>query len=72
MIEFMFHPIPLPATFFGLFTMVVAFMASHLRSIVQASIATGGSFTGAVGGLFFLGVLFPWCGGRVRKSSLIF
>lgn len=53
------------ATFFGLFTMLIAFMASHLRSIVQASIATGGSFTGGVGGLFFLGVLFPWCGNRV-------
>lgn len=59
----------LAATFFGLLTIVVAFMASYLRSIVQASIATGGSFSGAVGGLFFLGVLFPWCGGRVSTAS---
>ncbi|XP_022708703.1 sodium-coupled monocarboxylate transporter 2-like isoform X2 [Varroa jacobsoni] len=59
------------ATFFGLFTMLIAFMASHLRSIVQASIATGGSFTGGVGGLFFLGVLFPWCGNRAALTSLL-
>ncbi|XP_077564135.1 sodium-coupled monocarboxylate transporter 2-like isoform X2 [Haemaphysalis longicornis] len=55
---------------YGVLTIVIAFLAGSLPSILQASIVMSGSFGGASGAVFFLGVLFPWCGCRAALLSM--
>ncbi|XP_077564130.1 sodium-coupled monocarboxylate transporter 2-like [Haemaphysalis longicornis] len=55
---------------YGLLTIVIAYLAGSLSSILQASYVMGGSFCGAGGAVVFLGVLFPWCGSRTALLSM--
>ncbi|XP_064468934.1 sodium-coupled monocarboxylate transporter 2-like [Ornithodoros turicata] len=59
------------AAFFGLLTIGLAFLAGSLSSIMSAAFVTTGSFGGALGALFFLGLLFPWCGSKTALLSML-
>lgn len=55
---------------YGLLTIVIAYLAGSLPSILQAAFVMSGSFGGASGAVFFLGLLFPWCGSRTALLSM--
>lgn len=59
------------AAAYGLLTIVIAFLAGTLPSILSATFVTTGCFIGASGGIFFLGLLFPWCGGKTVIISML-
>ncbi|XP_065280064.1 sodium-coupled monocarboxylate transporter 1-like [Dermacentor albipictus] len=56
---------------YGLLTVVIAFLAGSLPSILSATFVTTGSFGGASGATFFVGLLVPWCGSRVVLLSMV-
>ncbi|XP_077525253.1 sodium-coupled monocarboxylate transporter 1-like [Amblyomma americanum] len=58
------------AAAYGLLTVVIAFLAGSLPSILQATFITTGAFGGASGAVFFLGLLFPWCGSQAALLSM--
>ncbi|XP_077564131.1 sodium-coupled monocarboxylate transporter 2-like [Haemaphysalis longicornis] len=55
---------------YGLLTIVLAYLAGSLPSILQAAYVMSGSFYGTCGAVFFIGVLFPWCGSRTVLLSM--
>ncbi|KAH6929780.1 hypothetical protein HPB50_005867 [Hyalomma asiaticum] len=59
------------AAAYGLLTIVIAFLAGTLPSILSATFVTTGCFIGASGGIFFLGLLFPWCRGKTVIISML-
>ncbi|KAH8022989.1 hypothetical protein HPB51_009593 [Rhipicephalus microplus] len=59
------------AATYGLLTIVIAFLAGTLPSILSATFVTTGCFVGASGGIFFLGLLYPWCGGGTVIVSML-
>ncbi|KAH7950801.1 hypothetical protein HPB52_001927 [Rhipicephalus sanguineus] len=59
------------AAAYGLLTIVIAFLAGTLPSILSATFVTTGCFIGASGGIFFLGLLYPWCESRTVILSML-
>ncbi|XP_064470656.1 sodium-coupled monocarboxylate transporter 2-like [Ornithodoros turicata] len=59
------------AAAYGLLAIVIAFLASFLSSVLRASYVLTGAAGGATGALFFIGVLFPWCGKKAALLSLL-
>lgn len=56
---------------YGILTVVIAFVAGSLPSIMSATFVTTGSFGGASGATFFVGLLVPWCGSRSALLSMV-
>lgn len=59
------------AAAYGLLTVVIAFLAGTLPSILSATFVTTGCFVGASGGIFFLGLLFPWSESRTVIMAML-
>lgn len=59
------------AAAYGLVAIVIAFLAGSISSVLQASYVLTGSVGGASGAVFFLGVLYPWCGHKAALTSLV-
>ncbi|XP_037573952.1 sodium-coupled monocarboxylate transporter 1 [Dermacentor silvarum] len=55
---------------FGLIAVAIAFLSGSLPSILSATFVTTGSIKGATCALFFLGLLFPWCGSTTALLSM--
>ncbi|XP_037516236.1 sodium-coupled monocarboxylate transporter 2 [Rhipicephalus sanguineus] len=56
---------------YGILTVVIAFLAGSLPSVMSATFVTTGSFGGASGATFFVGLLVPWCGSLSALLSMV-
>lgn len=56
---------------FGLIAVAIAFLSGSLPSILSATFVTTGTIKGATCAVFFLGLLFPWCGSTTALLSML-
>lgn len=56
---------------YGILTVIIAFLAGSLPSVMSATFVTTGAFGGAYGATFFIGILVPWCGSRSALLSMV-
>ncbi|XP_075548203.1 sodium-coupled monocarboxylate transporter 1-like isoform X3 [Dermacentor variabilis] len=55
---------------FGFIAVAIAFLSGGLPSILSAAFVMTGSIKGATCAVFFLGLLFPWCGSTTALISM--
>jgi sodium-coupled monocarboxylate transporter 8/12 len=55
--------------FYGIATMLLAFVAANLGSIFQVTITVIGAFGGTLGGLFIMGLFLPCINKVVSAKS---
>lgn len=59
------------AAFYGILTIIMAFLAGRIGSVLQAAISLAGCLVGPLLGLYIMAIFVPFANVRVSKQSIL-